>query len=305
MNFLVVGLPYYDYLESTCVQGLMKLGHLCFGASGDTRNYLKSYRSEPIDVFIYAPQDLARDINIEGIPKILLWVHDKVLPDRINEFSPRRFKYDLAFVRELTEEHHNVYPINFGIEDRFYQYTEDWVNNSNSRPIDIIFQGGTSGNYPHASKRSEFLDRLKIDFSKYVLDIGHDKTREPDIDYSRVVNGRHKHYSDYFKALSSSKISLCLHGAGQDCARTWESFASGAVPAIQRYTIRHVEPWWEDGVNCIEFDNYEEFKEKVLYYLAGGHDELLEIQKRAWLFGRTYHRTEHRAHYILDKLQVD
>jgi hypothetical protein len=175
------------------------------------------------------------------------------------------------------------------------------------RPVDIIFQSYINpgeGGYPHHAKRREFVDNIKKDFSDCLIDIGYDKNKEPDSNYP-LPYSRHEHFTDYFRALSRAKIGLCLHGAGEDCARTWEVAASGAVPAIQRYTIKHVEPWWRDGVNCIEFDTYEEFREKVAGYLTEPHyPRLLRIQQHAWAFGRTYHRTQHRAQYILDTIGV-
>lgn len=311
MNFVFVGLPYYDYMQATVVQGLQKLGHRCLGFGQDSRNYMEPFipnNNVQPDVFVYAPQDLAGDINIDGshigMIKILLWVHDRILPDHINEFNPHHYKYDMAFVRELMGEYDNVYPINFGIEDRFYEFTNGRIRGLGLRPWDITFLGNTAGNYPHAAKRLDFTNHIEHDFKGYCLNLGRTEA-DPNSSYDYVVNGRHRHYSAYFKQLSRSKIGLCLHGAGQDCARTWEVAASGAVPAIQRYTIRHVEPWWKDGVNCFEFDTYEEFRDKAKYYLTEemGKIKLLNMQMRAWAFGRTHHRTEHRAQYILEKLQ--
>lgn len=283
MNVLISGYSHYDYLIATIAQGLKSLGHNAYGTDGNSANYLGPHQGQTCQLFIQCipgkgPHPVLRSA--------MLWGADNHIG------LEREFKvgFDAVFVRDHVGG--PGIPMNFSIELRYYAAIEGTPKPLKNREIDICFLGqlGYAG-------RREYVERLKVDFAGYRLELGERKFCEPDDYWSKWTLPWAAHDIRYFQTLTNSKICLAFKGAGPDTGRLWECFASGAMVIAERLGTKMVTP----PPQCLWFDDYEQLAHLIKWTLEN-IETAQGIAREAWLWNRIHHTTEERAAYLLGKL---
>lgn len=298
MRFLADAHPWYDYMDATVFQGLKLLGHEVYGLGENQSNYLIPYKGGGYDVFIQTVPFSAVQRR-KGIPKILVWGADTGQGrDAFNIPNFQEHDFDAAFIRDYRGGGPaNVFPLHFGIEKRYYCATGDRPEKLLSeREIDVAFLG----RYDDYPKRIELLKKIKDAFSNdyNVLIDGH-RFNKADNYWTKWVNGHCCHCPDYFEALQNTKIIVSPMGAGPDCARHWEAFASGGVPLVEFMPIVYIPPAPVDGMDWVLFRDPKESVIKIKELLSD-LPAAQRIAYRSFETGKKYHTTEKRAQYILD-----
>jgi hypothetical protein len=294
MIFQVEHHPHYNHLTATVAQGLRKLGHRIYSQVRYEASYVASSDlKQRSDAFIqFLPDGMP---NPRSNFNIMVVGEDNGNGFSIHEGMLESTGFDMAFVRDLTETREpHVYPIQFGIEDRYYDAT--WMRRSplRDRPIDITFLGRYD-----TPMREAAVAMIENEFGDLALNVGQRIHEIPDALLSRWVYGFCVHDPAYFRDLSQSKINLSFHGWGYDCARHWEVMASGGVPVIERlpYDIPHL-----DESNCVFFTGLGELRD-VLSRITAYPQEFQGIATKAFDDGKKYHTTRSRAEYMMLKIK--
>jgi hypothetical protein len=324
MKVAVLGPNYCDFQLCTIVDGLQSLGHTVedFGLKG--LNYMEPAiygaagpNAKDYDFIIVADtNNVGACMLAVEIPKVILHGHDR-WTDYINvPNSPVKqilypgWKCDIAFVRDLDRKQflytdYPIYPMEFSVERRFVEACmEEWYFVRGAfkylpwmdRKFDVAFFGTRT-----TARRDLVLAALENRF-KCSFGDAHAFTI-PDNYWSKWVNGRYTHAPMYYKALSNSVFALSPLGAGPSCGRTYEGYAAGCIPLIQRYPkeIEQIVPF-VDGENCILWDSVEELVEKIADYKSRP-DDLGALQLKCIDFATENLLSKHRAQFILDKMK--
>jgi hypothetical protein len=291
MRFLVEAHPHFDHMTATVTQGLRNLGHTVYGMNNNGNSYLTPHRGEAHDVFI---QTLPNKPALSR-PSILLCGQDAGKGFCVHSGMLEEAGFDLAFVRELVDTRcERAYPINFGIEDRYYCHTIREPLPLAKRHTDITFSGQFD-----TAERVQYVNMINSEFRKFRRNVGPRKYSNPDQKWSCWVNGFCFHDPAYFRALAMSKINLSFAGWGADCARHWEVMASGGIPVIEKppYDIPHLT-----DENCIFFSGVDELRD-MLTMLLTSPNAFQGLANQAFADGKLYHTTGARAAFILDKVK--
>ena len=316
MNIALLTTPYSDFQVCSIVDGFLDLGHEVYDIEGPGRNYMKPWPvGKDIDISLFIMADtnnspgLAIPTDVLGfskgkyIPKVVIHGHD-LWTDYISvPNSPKkpvpydRANCDIMFVRDLctgdrVETSYPVYPMEFAIERR---YVEACANGRvKDRKYDVAFFGT-----PSTAGRQRVMDLLREQFNCHFGDQG--TFKEPDTYWSKWVNGRYVHAPKYYEALGNAKFAWSPLGAGPSCGRTYEAYAAGCIPLIQKYPSDMEQiVKFTDGENCIIWETAEGLINKIKSYL-GDSVHLTELQKRCYKFGMENLLSRHRAQFILDK----
>jgi len=303
MNILIHGANYYEYCQATFVNGAKTLSHDCFNFNPNYNNYTKPYRGQDISFYIdfYPGHMSPPDIDV---PKILVWTYDA--DDGPQPFNPNKFpQFDLYFIRELKSNFGDkVYPMNYGIEDRYYCITEKEDKPFSERSVNCSFYGSFGGANTLMGKREQKLDFIEHNLTKWKPVIGRQWAykSDPDPYWSEWVNGRFSHDTSYFKALADSKIILSPSGGGSEGGRHYEAIAAHSLPLIEKSHNINIYPHWEDMFPEIVWDKVEECVSKVDYYLSN-LEEAQVLADKIFEFGKKNLRSINRAQYILDRMK--
>lgn len=311
MNILLEGPNYCDFQICTIVDGLQELGHTVYDAQAVGSNYMKVPQTGvEINLFIAADTDNISSVQmpVKGFPKVILHGHDRWLPDYsevpsgpVKPIMFQAWGCDIAFVRDLDRKQFHatsfpIYPMEFGIERRYKEACHKELFFSKPREFDVVFFGTLT-----TAKRMDVLQRLDAEFKCH---FGNQSTfMQGDSKWSKWVNGRYSHVPKYYEALCHGTFALSPLGAGPTCGRTYEAYAAGCIPLIQRYPkeIEQIVPF-VDGENCILWDTADELIPKIRHWLQD-FNELTKLQKRCYNFGHFELETKRRAQYMLDKLK--
>jgi len=245
-------------------------------------------------------------VNID-VPKLLIWPYDQ-------DDGPRPFTYstydafDLMFIRDWDGKNYNnkCYPMNYGIEDRYYCITQEHDKLLKDREDDVTFFGSTCGSR-QLMARDTVLEKLRREINPFiVLKIASQVTfaSDPDPYWSQWVKGRFLHNNDYFRALVNSKIVLSVPGGGPECGRTYEAFAAHAIPMIQKTDTVKIEPSWETVFPEIVFHDQRDFRLKIRQYILGDPNEAQALADRVFEFAKDNWRSTHRAKFLVDTLKT-
>lgn len=302
LRFLVESPKRYDFLVATLVQGLKNLGHEVYGWKACRQNYLDPHINQPFDVFI---QTSVRRSSRQRInkPKVLLYGADTGT-DRISLYeapTPHLADVDIVFLRDYRGGvKGKVFPMNFGIEDRYYCCTDQAIKPLAERRFDLIFMGRRD-----CPGRDAFLTELtRLLPTTYEYIIGGHWYTTPDGVWSNVVSGHCTHCNGYYTILSDAKIVLSPMGAGPDCGRHWEAFASGGVPLIEFMPTVMVPPRPRDGMDCCYFKDARECA-SIVDHLLRNLDEAQRIADTGFATGKKHHTTTARARYFLEVLESE
>lgn len=285
MNVLISGYSHYDYLIATIAQGLKSLGHNAYGTGGNAANYLEPHQGQTCQLFI---QCIPGKRPHPVLRSAMLWGGDN------HQGLEREFKvgFDAVFVRDLLPGEPGM-PMNFASETRYFCAIQDVPKPLKDREIDICFLGQLG-----YARRREYVERLKVDFAGYRLELGERKFCEPDDYWSKWTLPWAAHDIRYFQTLANSKICLSFKGAGPDCGRHYEVMASGAVCLIEFLGTNMVEP----KPYCLWFEDYDRLKSLIEWVLTDHTGTAQRLVSKAWRYNRIHHSTMARAAYLLGKL---
>jgi hypothetical protein len=316
MDIAVIGPNYSDFQLCTVVDGLQALGHTVYEYGGPGRSYMTSslgpfgvgVNLEDVKFFIIADTDNSNACAATlDLPKVIIHGHDRwtdylnVPNSPLKPISYDKWNCDIAFVRDwdgTTNPRFPVYPMEFSVERRFVQACQrfyPWFD----RHFDVAFFGteATAGRHKVLQL---FKDKL------FRCNFGNQCTfMEPDDYWSKWVTGRYTHAPKYYEALCDAIFALSPLGAGPSCGRTYEGYAAGCIPLIQRYPeeIQQIVPF-VDEENCILWTTPEELIEKVADYINYQPDALNELQMKCFEFSNHNLQSKHRAQFILDKMEA-
>jgi hypothetical protein len=316
MEIALLSTPYCDFQVCTLVDGFQSLGHTVYNIEGTSLNYMEPWPitfQPAIDLFVMADTNNGAGMSLptnalgfgkgKKIPKVIVHGHD-LWTDYVQvPNSPKKpVPYDKAvcdimFVRDLDQSTiadttYPVYPMEFGIERRYQEAS--MVTPFAQREYDVAFFGT-----PNTARRKGVMDALSRRFKCSFGD--HVTFKDPDRYWSKWVNGRYVHAPKYYEALCNARFALSPLGAGPTCGRTYEAYASGCIPLIQRYPdeIKQIVPF-VDGENCLLWSTKDELISKVEIYLKD-ESKLASLLEAAYDFGVNNLTSAHRAQYILDK----
>jgi hypothetical protein len=317
MNIALWTTPYSDFQVCTIVDGFQDLGHTVYDLAGAGRNYMLPWplnNSFNIDLFIMADTDNTPGLVVptsklgfargKKIPKVIIHGHDLWTDYLSVPNSPKKpvpyaeAQCDIMFVRDLCggdrlTTPYPVYPFEFAIERRYVEASQN-SKPMDAREFDIAFFGT-----PSTANRIALLNVLQTKFNCYFGD--HVTFKEPDNYWSKWVNGRYVHAPKYYEALCNAKFALSPLGAGPSCGRTYEAYAAGCIPLVQKYPsdMEQIEKFI-DGENCIIWETVEELIQKLESCLSDPV-HLAEFQENCYRFGTEKLLSRHRAQFILDK----
>jgi len=305
MNILYNLYKQYNFMDATIVQGMRSLGHHVFSVNEVASNYAEPYNGEDYSLYFhsgrlpFSPNQASIPSDLKDVPRILVWGHDSGITKE-HQWFPDILGWDACFIRDLRENcGSNVFPIHYGIEDRYYCETKELRKPLRDRSIDIFFRGQL---YKH---RAQILAEIQKEFGNtYILSINDRSLDDTDDLWTpQMKDGRGIHQISYYQQMADSKIVLSLLGLGPDCARHWEALASGAVPLIQFMPIIYVKPWLKNTQEYFYFTGIDD----CLYIIS----ELLEnldlaqsVANAGFESGMQNHTTASRAEYILGCLGV-
>jgi|GEM_PF-3807605 len=185
-----------------------------------------------------------------------------------------------------------VKQLSFGIERRYLTEIITPLA-TNERPIDVLFAMSLETNKCRALYQEvvryfakEVRGRLRIDF------LG---TAERAYD-NRSMKALPT--PEYREKLRSSKVVISCHGAGEDCARYWETLASGALLLSESLSLVQENPL--DGrSHCLYFKNPGELLEQLrLIFLERGAP-YCQIARNGRDFALEHHSTLARGAKVI------
>jgi len=314
MNIIGLGVPWYDFQMGTIVDGLLDLGHKVYDLSDVGQNFMAPIGDRDpteMDLFIMADSENS-EMNAKQffrggnkIPKIIIHPYDKWL-DHIKAYTGQKrtilyeqWSCDIAFVRDLENPPQNstfpIYPLEYGIEKRFIEACNEYIKPLDERIYDVMFVGTWE-----TANRKRFSSPLENNF-KCMLGNHHRFVTPDDYWSKKWINGRFFHCLEYFETMCNSRFVICPLGSGPSCGRTYEAYAAGAIPLIERFPgeVKQIIPF-VNGENCLLWTNNDELINKIKYYLSN-YDILKELQYKCINFAMQNFRTKHRAKYILNK----
>lgn len=297
LSILAVVHNYYNYLTATVVQGFKNLGHKVYSFEGHEANYCEPWLGQEYD-FVLQAWGNKHSFCHDDKPRIFVSGDDTGIdrqPSHAINFAD--IDADLYFIRDLRDASYpKCFPLNFGIEDRYYCSTKDGIIPMEDREVDVIFLG----QYDNCAHRRKLLDETAtlLSLSGHSVVFGGRAYNATDDYWSKWVNGHCGHDPRYFEALANAKVIFSPMGFGPDCARHWEAFASGGIPCIQFMPTVMTPPIMRDGLNCITFKDAKEAAIRISEVLSDP-DRAQIMANMAFEFGKTYHITAQRAKYIL------
>jgi len=292
MKILYINTNRYDYLTSSLTEGLNDAGHEVF--CSEKANYGKQIPLEHLQEYgenadlIIIGSDLAKSYLVQNIQN-----PNKVFVDGSDyQFLnvPSNIRFKAVFKRELNKLHsqENIYPLPFASEKRYFpaQYP----------PKDILVS--FLANVHTNTFRYSILERLKrIRRNGIVVGSTGERSYNP-----AAPAPEFQPTPKYHNLIARSLISVNVVGAGWDCARYWEILAARSMLFTQKLDIQIPFPF-QDGVNCVEFETFAEFEDKLEYYM-NNPDKAIEIIQKAWVHLCKYHTTKARAEYFIEKAKI-
>lgn len=248
---------------------------------------LSSPRSYPVHALRFIKQ-----LYGGNIPKPLAFCDcedsEELRYDLIEEFKPQ-----FIFKRELIKPIPNVYPMPFS---SCLPYLPFW-NEIKELPktLDVFALYGNT-NIMRA-KVVKFLLEQNLTNSYVGIDTG----ALPWQDADRFKIAPMRSYQDYLKMMASAKINVIVRGHGRDTVRYWEAASFETLLLIKDPGIVIPHPYI-DKVHCVYFNELEDLKEKIDYYLSH-EDERLVIAKACREHTMKYHKNYDRAKYVLSIIE--
>ncbi len=224
-----------------------------------------------------------------NIPKPVAFVDcedsEELRYDLIEEFKPQ-----FVFKRELIKPIPNVHPMPFSSCLPYLPFWNDIKDLPKTLDVFALF-GNTNVMRARVVK---FLLEQNLTNSYVGIDTG----ALPWQDADRFKIAPMRSYQDYLKMMASAKINVIVRGHGRDTVRFWEAASFESLLLIKDPGIVIPHPY-EDRVHCVYFDELEDLKEKIDYYLAH-EDERLAIAKAGREHTMKYHTNARRAEQFLE-----
>jgi hypothetical protein len=204
--------------------------------------------------------------------------------DLIEEFKPQ-----IIFKRELTQSIENVYPLPFSSCLPYLPFWNEIRDKEKTLDVFALF-----GNTHHLrSETVKFL--LEQNYSNSY--VGIDPGALPWQDDNRFKIPPLKCYEDYLRTMASAKINIVIRGHGRDTVRYWEVASFKTLMLVKDPGIIIPYPY-EDKGHCVYFDDQNDLKEKIDYYLVHD-DEREKIADACYEHTMNFHTNEKSAEYFL------
>ncbi len=204
---------------------------------------------------------------------------NNIRTDLIEEFHP-----DFIFKRELTHPIQGIHPLPFSAIVPHLEIYNELCQIPKTLDIFALF-GNTHEIRPRIIK---FL--LEQNYQNSY--IGIDKSTIPWQNDQRFTINPLKGYNEYLKTMASAKINIILRGHGRDTVRMWEAASFETLLLIKDPGIIIPNPYI-NNVHCVYFENENDLKEKIDYYLLH-EDERLAIAEAGKEHCLKYHTNRAR-----------
>lgn len=258
LRVLFLGRGVYDYLEATITEGLMRNRAEVFGIH--KANYIEQLATLPLDIstydIVFTNKENRRKLPAGGggslPPVIFVDGRDDPFINPIGLIRSRMYlKRELLRVPFRPK---SLRQMGFGVETRYVSNAAVpvWEN----RKIDIFCGMSTETN----KSRLHYLKLIRSIGSRLGLEVFAGTTGERAYDNK---TGGPIPTPRYHQALENSKVSISLFGAGQDCARFWETLSKGALLVAERPTL-NVNSNPVHGRHCLYFRSPLELERIVL-----------------------------------------
>jgi len=227
-----------------------------------------------------------------NIPKPLAFVDgedgDNIREDLIEEFKPQ-----FIFKRELRYPIPNIHPLPFSSCLPYLPYFEELKSMPKTLDVFALF-GNTH--------------QIRVDVIQFLLEqnlpnsyIGIDTNALPWQNENRFKIPPLVGYEVYLRKMASAKINIVLRGHGRDTVRYWEAANVNSLMLIKDPGIIIPHPYI-DKVHCVYFDELNDLREKIDYYLSH-EDERLAIANNCFEHTMKYHTNEKRAEQFLETIK--
>jgi 2-polyprenyl-3-methyl-5-hydroxy-6-metoxy-1,4-benzoquinol methylase len=294
VNIVYINSPIYDYLTATVIEGLQELGHrvLCsedsnYGSKVGDAELIGS--AKDADLIIVGSNQgvrstLLRTVENERRVYVDGADHPVVAP-------PEGIDFKLIFKRELLTCWHNaaennVVPLPFGGEKRY-----GLLPPSSERGLKAAFLANLATNPLRFGVHQRLVN---LGDPAVISGTTGERAYNPNQSLSNPIET-----PKYRQLLQQARIGINVAGAGWDCGRYWEILAAGAMLFTQELDIVIPNPF-TDGKDCATFKSFDEFEEKLEYYLA--RPELCtEIAERGQAHYLEFHTSKARAKYLLEQ----
>ena len=310
MKIAIISTPYYDFCASTLIEGLQVLSTIeniqfaCTEKSNyaEYEDYSSKYLDEREFIKFANEADVIVETSNNGVKTHLLndinHSEKLVYIDGEDVYHNKRDTKDfvLYFKREMRKSIQwpsNVRPFPFAAENRYFKILHG------KRTIDVSCMFG-----PHDNTKS-----WRVDYQNTALDIA--KENECTYQIGPIYGGSNvvesidtgnRNHKNYYNILNQSLISIDAYGSyGCNSGRFWEILAAGACLFTTENLI-HMPHLFEDGVNCIEYSNVGELKEKLRYCLKN-REYTKNIAREGFLHLSKHHTTLERAMYFVDEIR--
>tara|TARA_R100001443_G_scaffold100541_1_gene107977 strand:+ start:4207 stop:5178 length:972 start_codon:yes stop_codon:yes gene_type:complete len=115
-----------------------------------------------------------------------------------------------------------------------------------------------------------------------------------------VESGKGFDFETFKNKIAKSYISIDAWGGGETCQRFWLNTANKTCCFSQKYTIDFPNKF-TDGENFVEYENIEEFKEKIIFYLKN-KQKCIKIGNEGYEHTKKYHTSKKQVQYIFKKI---
>lgn len=296
---LFLGRSVYDYLEASLVEGFTNLGYQVEGLS--SANYVSIVKTveeiTPTFEFIFVN---SKSLSLLGPNQAWAKGATIIFVDGSDDpFVYRRglLECDLYLKRELLKfplRPKSLKPISFGIENRYYEAMPNRLLAWMDRHTDIFCAVSPGTN----RSRPKFLEALYRFSQERGLVVFGDQTGE------RAYDGKSPlpmATPKYHLGLAGSKVGVSLWGAGQDCARFWETLASGALLISEKVTVvRNAHP--VGGKEALYFENREQL-DAALRWAFDNPIEAAAMAQAGYEWGLKFGRTQYLVLRIIEQGQ--
>ena len=269
------------------VQSMHGIGFTLYGILDPTecREYDESMKIEDFDLVIfgdiYRQSDLYlkwhkkltrnQTIILDGEDTPAIWPYYKApwkAPFSFIYPKPhKRFNY---FKREIFAKRTNYY--------RFYKFIPKFL--CAFLPLPKIHP--ISFSIPEIKIKTGTIEKIK-EFGKHIVDEEVSQNIE-----GSMIKYAFSNEEEYYSDLHSSKFGITTKRGGWDCLRHYEIAANNAVICFKKLSLKPLEcapHGLIDGVNCIEYSNYNDLKQKIAHI---SEEDYLQLLKNSIHWVRNY-----------------
>lgn len=295
--FLFLNGNHSDYIADALFYGLKEVGHNvldfpkreCLYKDSNVSNYYKERK-------LWHGMFYDTDFNKNKRDKIVLTNFDFIICDnpKILELQPilKEVKNKLIVLQTndpFTRAPQPNIRVDFPMAIKEKCLQDNIVNNTSIQDFPI--------NHTVPEKYVEFVTREKRELGVFFSMSIYGKLREEFAD--EFVNLKCDSPEQYFKQLRLHKYGISIMGEGYNCQRDAEIGGNCLLCKYRNPKWIYDETSYRDGINCIEFSDMKELKDKIEYY-DSHPEEYDKLLKACYKHTMKYLTSEVQAERLLE-----